>query len=91
MTKPGKNILKTILTISGYHVIDCGKDCPIEQLIDTAKKEKPFAIGVSGLINSVIPLVKKIKPLLQENKMPDIKVCAGGGGIETGFERAFKR
>ncbi|WP_218576758.1 cobalamin B12-binding domain-containing protein [Desulfobacter latus] len=78
----GKNILKTILTINGYHVIDCGKDCPIEQLIDTVKKEKPFAIGVSGLISSVVPLVKKIKPLLQENKLPNIKVCAGGAALK---------
>lgn len=78
----GKNILKTILTISGYQIIDCGKDCPLDRLLDTAKKKKPFAIGVSGLISSVVPLVKKIKPMLQENKQPNIKVFAGGAALK---------
>ena len=78
----GKNILKTILTINGYRVIDCGKDCPLERLITTAETEQPFAIGLSGLITSVIPLVQKLKGLLLENNLHHIKVFAGGAALK---------
>ncbi len=46
----GKNILKMVLTGSGYRVVDCGKDCPLPKLIEAAEKEQPLAIGISGLI-----------------------------------------
>lgn len=78
----GKNILKTILTINGFRIIDCGKDCSLDQLIHTAEQEKPFAIGVSGLITSIIPQVKKIKSLLKEREMQHIKVLAGGAALK---------
>ncbi len=78
----GKNILKTILTINGYKVVDCGKNCPLEKLIDTARDEKAFIIGVSGLITSIAPLVQKIKNLLLECNLPHVKVIAGGAALK---------
>ena len=78
----GKNILKTILTINGYRVVDCGKNCPLEELINTAREEKAFLIGVSGLIISVIPLVQKIKESLAECNLQHIKVIAGGAALK---------
>ena len=53
----GKNILKTVLTAAGYRVVDCGKDCPIEKLIDAAESEGAVAVGVSGLLTMVIAQV----------------------------------
>lgn len=35
----GKNILKMVLTAKGYRVADCGKDCSLEKVIDTAEQE----------------------------------------------------
>jgi len=35
----GKNIVKTVLLAKGYRVVDCGKDCPLETLIDKAERE----------------------------------------------------
>ena len=29
----GKNVLKAVLTAKAYHVVDCGKDCPMDKLI----------------------------------------------------------
>ncbi len=78
----GKNILKTILTVRGYNVIDLGKNCPLEKLIDTAEKENPFIIGVSGLITSVIPIVEKIKISLSKRNIENIKVIAGGAALK---------
>ena len=79
----GKNILKTVLMASGFQVIDAGKDCPTERMIDLALQEKALAIGVSGLITTVIPQVRKIVPVLEEQGgRPDIRVMAGGAALK---------
>ena len=54
----GKNIVKTVLLAKGYRVVDCGKDCPVETLIDKAEREGAGIICISGLITSVMPLVR---------------------------------
>ncbi len=78
----GKNILKMVLTGNGYRVADCGKDCPLERLLDAAEKEMPLAVGVSGLITPVVPLVRRLRPLLKERGLGHIKVMAGGAALK---------
>jgi dimethylamine corrinoid protein len=78
----GKNILKMVLIARGYRVVDCGKDCPLPRLIETAEKERPLAIGISGLITPVIPRVKQVKALLARRKLGRIKVIAGGAALK---------
>ena len=77
----GKNIAKTIFMGKGYRVIDCGKDCPIDSIISTASAEKADAIGVSGLITSVIPAVRSLRPSLQRAGMDEVKLLAGGAAL----------
>ena len=78
----GKNIVKTMLLASGYRVIDCGKDCPIEELVDVAEQENSDAILVSGLISTVIFQIKKIRSILKQRKLTNIKVIVGGGALK---------
>ena len=78
----GKNILKMVLIGNGYGVVDCGKDCPIQKLLDRAEKEQPLAIGISGLITPVIPMVKEIKDSMKFRRMEGIKVIAGGAALK---------
>lgn len=78
----GKNIVKTILTARGYRVVDCGKNCPMEKLLEITKKEKPLAVGISGLIFTVIPLVKQVKNKLKEVGMQEVRVMAGGAALK---------
>lgn len=77
----GKGIVIIILLAYGYKAVDCGKDCPVENLIDTAEREKVDAIFVSGLITPVIPKVQRIKEVLKERKL-NIKVVAGGAALK---------
>ncbi len=81
----GKNIVKMILTVSGYRVVDCGKDCPVERLIDAAEKESALAIGVSGLITTVLPQVRRLRDRLAERGLTQIKVMAGGAALKQSF------
>ena len=78
----GKNILKTVLIGRGYHVVDCGKDCPLQKLIETAVKEHPLAVAISGLITPIIPLVRQVKDLLFIRGLNDVKVIAGGAALK---------
>ena len=78
----GKNILKMVLTADGYRVVDCGKDCPVEQLVATAKQEGARAVCVSGLITSLIPLVRLVKGSLAHAGLPGVPVIAGGAALK---------
>ncbi len=78
----GKNIVKMVLTAQRYWVVDCGKDCPVEKLIDTAEQEAALAIGVSGLITTVIPQVRQVKGRMTERGLGHIKVMAGGAALK---------
>jgi len=85
----GKNILKIILIGGGYHVVDCGKDCPVRKLVETAEKEDPLAIGISGLITSVVPLVRQVKDALLLRRLNKVKVIAGGAALKQSSPRGL--
>ncbi|MGO8943189.1 MAG: B12-binding domain-containing protein [Syntrophobacteraceae bacterium] len=78
----GKNILKMVLTGKGYRVIDCGKDCPLDKLIDTADKEHAHSICISGLITTVIPQVKRTRDFAAKRGLGQIKILAGGAALK---------
>ncbi len=78
----GKNILKTVLTASGYRVVDQGKDCPLKQIIDSAQEEGAMAIGISGLVITVVAQVRQAKKQLSERGLDHIKVLAGGSVLK---------
>ena len=78
----GKNILKMVLTAKGYRVVDCGKDCSLRRLVDMAEKETPLAVGVSGLITTIIPLVKQVRDCLKDRGLGHVKVIAGGAALK---------
>lgn len=78
----GKNILKMILETNGYQVIDCGKDCPVDKLVNVVLEEKPIAVGLSSLITTVIPKVMMVKSRLMERGCDGVKVMGGGAALK---------
>jgi len=86
----GKNIVKMVLIGKGYRVVDCGKDCPLDTLIDVAEQEKADAIGISGLITTVIPQVKMARNLLEKRGLGHIKVLAGGAALKQATATSLK-
>jgi dimethylamine corrinoid protein len=78
----GKNIFKMILTANGYRVVDCGKDCPMEKLIETAICERALAIAISALLTTMIPQLRQVKILTAEKGLNNLKVLAGGGALQ---------
>ncbi|AFM25313.1 cobalamin B12-binding domain-containing protein [Desulfomonile tiedjei] len=78
----GKNILKVLLMAKAYHVVDCGKDCPTDRLIEIAEREGARAVAVSGLISSLIPQVRQIRDEMRSQGLGHIKVMAGGAALK---------
>src|SRR6056297_475022 len=78
----GKSIVSMILTAKGYQVVDCGKDCPVIRLMETVERVNPLVIGISGLITTVVPLVRTVKDALEERGLTGIKVMAGGSTLK---------
>jgi methanogenic corrinoid protein MtbC1 len=78
----GKNVLKGVLTASGYRVVDCGKDCPVPKMIDAAERETAVVVSVSGLLTTVIPQVRILRSEMAERGLGHIKVIAGGAALK---------
>jgi methanogenic corrinoid protein MtbC1 len=78
----GKNVLKGVLTASGYRVVDCGKDCPAGKMVDAAEGEAALAVAVSGLITTVIPQVRTLRGKIAARGLGQIKVMAGGAALK---------
>lgn len=78
----GKNVLRMVLAGKGYRVVDCGRDCSVKTLIDNAEQEGAQAIGVSGLLTTVIPQVRQVKELTAKRGLEHIKILAGGAALK---------
>jgi dimethylamine corrinoid protein len=85
----GKNVLKGVLTASGYRVVDCGKDCPVAQMIDAAEREAALAVSVSGLITTVIPQVRTLRSKMAARGLGHIKMMAGGAALKQGSAKSL--
>jgi len=86
----GKNILKMVLTAKGYKVVDCGKDCPVDKLIEAAGQHGADAICISGLITTVIPRVRSVRELAENRGLGHVKILAGGAALKQAAAKDLK-
>ena len=78
----GKNIVKTILTVSGFHVEDLGVDVPSERFIEALKQSEAKILALSALLTIAIDSVEEIIKLLREEDLRDkIKIIVGGSAF----------
>lgn len=82
----GKNIFSTLLTASGYEVIDLGIDKSIDDFIDRAEDVGADIIAISCLMTTSLA---KLKELVQDLKRLNVrnkyKVIVGGGAVQREF------
>jgi dimethylamine corrinoid protein len=78
----GKNIFKMVLMANDYRVVDGGKDCPLRQLVEMVEKQRPLAVGISGLITSIIPQVRQVKELLRLRRLDQVRIIGGGAALK---------
>ncbi|MGQ9759380.1 MAG: corrinoid protein [Candidatus Methanomethylicaceae archaeon] len=78
----GKNLVKIMLNAAGFNVIDLGKDVPLQKFIEKAKELKADVVGMSALMSTTMPGMKKVISMLQEAGVRNkVKVIVGGGPV----------
>jgi len=77
----GKNIVTMILTGKGYRVCDLGRNCPTQAMVEATRREGASALLVSGLLTTVIPEVRRLRPALARRGLQSVKLLAGGAAL----------
>jgi trimethylamine corrinoid protein len=75
----GKNIVKTMLSASGYKVYDLGRDVPVEEVVARARELQVDIIAGSALMTTTMPAMRDIIRLLDEEGIRNQFKCLFGG------------
>jgi len=79
----GKNIVAAMLAASGFEVIDLGRDVSTEAFVDSVKRLKPDALGLSALMTTtMLEQGKVIQALKNAGLRAGIKVVVGGAPVD---------
>jgi len=82
----GKNLVGIMLKGAGFEVIDLGKDVSAENFVDTAQKENADVIGMSALLTTTQPVMKKVVEKLKEKGLGNkIKTIIGGAPLSSEY------
>ena len=82
----GKNLVGIMLKGAGFEVIDLGKDVSAENFVDTAEKENANVIGMSALLTTTQPVMKKVVEKLKEKGLnKKIKTIVGGAPLSSEY------
>lgn len=84
----GKNLVKLMLEVNGFNMIDLGKDVPAEKFVDEAIKNKAQFIMMSTLMTTTMANMKKVIDILNERNIRDqFIVMVGGGPVSESFAK----
>lgn len=82
----GKNLVGIMLKGAGFDVIDLGKDVSADKFVDTAEKENANVIGMSALLTTTQPVMKKVIEKLKEKGLNNkIKTIVGGAPLSSEY------
>jgi 5-methyltetrahydrofolate--homocysteine methyltransferase len=82
----GKNLVIMMLEGAGFHVIDLGVDLTVEKLVHQVEEIKPDILGLSALLTTTMPEMKKVIEELKARELRDhVKVMVGGAPVNAGF------
>ena len=65
----GKNIVGVVLGCNNYRVVDLGVMAPAETILDTAEREGPDVVGLSGLITPSLTEMVNVATEMQRRGM----------------------
>lgn len=86
----GKNMVKTMLTVSGFEVIDLGTDVSAAQFYASAVSEKPAVVALSSCMTTTIPsMIDTIELFKSKGLLDKIKIVVGGGSMNPELAASF--
>ncbi len=82
----GKSLVGIMLKGAGFEVIDLGKDVAPEKFVDTAKESGADIIGMSALLTTTMPVMKKVVELVKEKGIrQQFKIIIGGAPLSEDY------
>jgi 5-methyltetrahydrofolate--homocysteine methyltransferase len=82
----GKNLVGIMLRGAGFEVIDLGRDVPAERFVDAAMESNAGIIGMSALLTTTMPVMKKVIALAKERGVYDkLKFVVGGAPLSAEY------
>jgi trimethylamine corrinoid protein len=78
----GKDNVASMLNISGFKVVDLGRDVPIKKYVEAVKEYKPQVIASSALMTTTMVYQIQIEEQLKEAGVRDsVKTMVGGAPV----------
>ena len=82
----GKNMVATMLRGVGFEVVDLGINIDVEEFVANIEKHRPDILGMSALLTTTMPEMKKVIDLLVVRGLRDqVKVMVGGAPVNEKF------
>ena len=86
----GKNLVNMMLEGAGFKIIDLGVDLSVDQLMEQVKEIQPDILGLSALLTTSMPQMKKVIETLEHAGLrKTIKVMVGGAPVDKKFADAI--
>ncbi|MFQ5591634.1 MAG: corrinoid protein [Phycisphaerae bacterium] len=93
----GKNLVGIMLKGTGFEVIDLGSDVAPERFVDTALEHDASVIGMSALLTTTMPAMRKVIDVLEQRELGGrsgdaasrrrIRTIVGGAPVTESFAR----
>jgi dimethylamine corrinoid protein len=80
----GKNLVKLMLEVSGFEVIDLGTDVPVDTFIEKACELDADTIGLSALMTTSMQTMEQVIKKAKETKVR-AKILVGGACVSQEF------
>jgi corrinoid protein of di/trimethylamine methyltransferase len=82
----GKNLVAMMLEGAGFKVFNLGVDMSVEKVIQEVQAAKPEILGLSALLTTTMPEMKKVVETLGEKGLrKSIKIMVGGAPVDAAF------
>jgi 5-methyltetrahydrofolate--homocysteine methyltransferase len=81
----GKNLVAMMWKGANFNVIDLGTNVPSEKFVEAAREQKAQVVGLSGLLTTTMPAMKRTVEDLRNANLPGVKVVIGGAPITQEF------
>ena len=82
----GKNLVLTMMRGVGFEIVDLGMDVSAVKFVEAVTEHKPDLIGLSALLTTTMPQMKKVIEALEEAGLRNaVKVMVGGAPVNKRY------
>lgn len=85
----GKNIVTALLRANGYDIVDLGRDCPVDEVIEAVEEHKPLMVTGTALMTTTMYAFKEVNDKLLEKGIK-VPFACGGGAVNQDFVGQFE-